>query len=53
MESKIKCVNLSMKQKETHRCRELRCVCQRGQGGEGKIDWEFGTSRCKLIYMKN
>ena len=38
-------MNLSMKQKQTHRHREQTCGCQ-----EGGMDWEFGTSRCKLLY---
>ena len=24
----------------------------KGKGGGGEIDWRFGTSRCKLLYMK-
>ena len=42
-------MNISMKQKQTHRHREQTCGCQRGWGGGGK-DWEFGISRCKLLY---
>ena len=34
-----------MKQKQTHRHREQTCGCQ----GGGK-DWEFGISRCELLY---
>ena len=44
-------MNISMKQKETHRHREQTCGCQEGGGGGGK-DWEFGISRYKLIYIK-
>ena len=36
-------MNLSMKQKQT-------CGCQ-GGSGEG-MDWEFGISRCKLLYLE-
>ena len=43
-------MNLSMKQKQTHRYRELTCGCQGGEGVGGRMEWEFGTSRCKLIY---
>ena len=39
-------MNLSTKQKQTHRHREQTCGCQ----GEG-MDWEFGVSRCKLLYI--
>ena len=36
---------------ETHRHREQICGCQGwGGGGEG-MDWEFGISRCKLLYI--
>ena len=38
-------MNLSTKQKRTHRHREQTCGCQ----GRRK-DWEFGVSRCKLAY---
>ena len=35
-------MNLSMKQKQTHRRREQTCGCQvGGRGGRG-MDWEFG-----------
>ena len=40
-------MNLSKKRKQTHRHREQTCGCQ---GGEG-MDWEFGISRCKLLYL--
>ena len=35
-------MNLSTKQKQTHRYREQTCGCQRGGGGNG-MDWEFGV----------
>ena len=41
-------MNLSTKQRETHKDREQACGCQ--GGGEG-ADWEFGISRCKLLYL--
>ena len=44
-------MNISMKQKQTHRHREQTCGCQRGWGGGGR-DWEFGISRCKLLYIE-
>ena len=43
-------MNLSTKQRQTHRHREQTCGCQ-GGGGRGRNDWEFGVSRCKLLYI--
>ena len=43
-------MNLSMKQKQTHRQTEQTCGCQ-GGGRWGGTDWEFGISRCKLLYI--
>ena len=43
-------MNISTKQKETHRHGEQTCGCQGGGGGGGK-NWEFGISRCKLVYI--
>ena len=39
-------MNLSMKQKQAYRHREQTCGCQ-----GGGMDWEFGISRCKLVYI--
>ena len=52
-------MNISMKQKQTHRHREQTCGCQertdlwlpRGRRDRGEMDWEFGISRCKLLYI--
>ena len=41
-------MSIPMKQKQTHRHREQTCGCQ-GEGGA--VDWEFGISRCKLLYI--
>ena len=42
--------NICIKLKEAHRLREQICGCQRKQAvGEGWM--EFGTSRCKLVYI--
>ena len=42
-------VNISTKQKQTHRHREQTCGVAKGEeSGEG-MDWEFGISRCKLL----
>ena len=43
---------ISMKQKQTHRCREQMCGCQ-GAGERGGMDWEFGISRYKLLYIED
>ena len=40
-------MNLSTKQKQ----KENRLVVAKGEGGEG-IEWEFGISRCKLLYIE-
>ena len=44
-------MNLSMKQKQTHSHREQTC-CQSGGAGRGRMVWEFGISRCKLLYIE-
>ena len=41
-------MNISMKEKQTHKHREQNCGCQ-GEGSGGEIRWEFGVSRCKLL----
>ena len=30
---------------------ESRFVVAKGEEGEGRKDWEFGISRCKLLYL--
>ena len=44
-------INLSMKQKQTHRHKEQTCVCREGKAG-GEMEWEVGISRCKLLYIE-
>ena len=44
-------MNLSTKQKQTHRRREQTCGCQRVSADGGGMEWEFGISRCKLVYI--
>ena len=44
-------MNLSTKQNQTHAQREQICDCQ-GEGSRGRMDWKFGVSRCKLLYME-
>ena len=40
-------MNLSMKQKQSHRHRKQTCGCQ-----GGGMEWESGVSRCKLVYIE-
>ena len=42
-------LNLSTKHKQTHRHGEQTWGCQWGWSG---MDWEFGVSRCKLLYLE-
>ena len=42
-------MNLSTKQKQTHRHREQTCGCR--EGGS-RMDREFGVSRCKLLHLE-
>ena len=45
-------MNLSTEQKHTHKYRKQTCGCQVRQGRQGRgMDWEFGISRCKLLYI--
>ena len=45
-------MHISTKQKQTHGHREQTCGCHGREGiGRGK-DWEFGISRCKLLYIE-
>ena len=45
--------NLFTKQKQTHRHREQICGTKgKGDGDGREIDWEFGISRCKLLYTE-
>ena len=44
-------MNISAKQKQTHRHREQTGGCQ-GEEGGGEKDWEFEISRCKLLYIR-
>jgi len=41
-------MNISMKQ--THR--EQTCGCQGEEADDVGMDWEFGISRCKLLYIE-
>ena len=40
-------INLSIKQKQTHRHRQEFCGCL-----EGGMDWEFGVGRYKLLNIE-
>ena len=44
-------MNLSVKQKWTHRRREQTCDCQ-GRGCRGETDLESGVSRCQLLHTE-
>ena len=44
-------MSLSMKQKQTYRYIEQICGCQ-GERWWEEMDWEFGISRCKLLYIE-
>lgn len=39
-----------MKQKQNQGCRE-RLVLAKGEGYGRRMDWEFGISRCKPVYI--
>ena len=45
-------MNLSTKQKLTHRHREQICGCWGWVGGGSEMNWEFGVSRCKLLHSE-
>ena len=44
-------MNLSTKQKQTQRHREQTWL-PRGKRDAGGMAWEFGISRCKLVYIE-
>ena len=44
-------MNLSTRQKQNQGYREQIGSCQGGEKGRG-LDWEFGMSRCKLVYTE-
>ena len=44
-------MNLSMKQKQNQGHREQTGGCLEGGFGRG-MDWEFGISSCKLVYIE-
>ena len=44
-------MNLTTKQKQTHRHREQTYRCQ-GKRGGSRMDWEFEVSRCKLLHLE-
>ena len=43
-------MNLSMKEKQTHKHREQTCG-SRGGGVQGGVDWESGVTGCRLTHM--
>lgn len=44
-------MNLSMKQ-NNHTDTENRFVVAQEEEDRGRMDWEFGVSRCKLLHIK-
>ena len=44
-------MNLSTKQRQTHRHREQIGGCL-GEGGESRMDGEFGVNKCKLLHLE-
>ena len=44
-------MNLSAKQKQTHRDEKKLVVAKGAEGGSG-MDWEFGVSRYKLLHLE-
>ena len=44
-------MNLSLKQKQTHRNGKQTYGCQEGRAGSG-IDWGFGVFRYKLLHLE-
>ena len=44
-------INLSMRRKQAHRHREQTCGCH-SKGSWKGMEWEFGFSRCKLLYIE-
>ena len=45
-------LNLSTKQRKTHRHRDQTCGCQEG-GGKGRgMGWESGVGRCNLQHLE-
>ena len=45
-------MNLSMKQKQNQGHKEQTDGCQGGGWGGRGMDWEFGISRWKLVYIE-
>ena len=44
-------INLSTKEKQTHR--EQTCGCQgRREGGRSGMNWESGVGKCKLLHLE-
>ena len=47
----LKCDINELIYKKENRHREQTCGCQ-GGGAWRRVDWEFGISRCKLLYIE-
>ena len=46
-----KMIQSTEQEKKIHGHWEQTCGCQRGEGGSG-MNWEFGVSRHKLLYLE-
>ena len=44
-------MNLSKEKRQIHGYGKQTCDCQ-GRGGDSRMDWEFGFSRCQLLYLE-
>ena len=51
MDVSTKQKQIHRRREQTHRHREQTCGCWDGGWGAG-MDWEFGISRCKLLYTE-
>ena len=45
-------MNLSLKQKQTHRDIEKRFLVAKEEWGGRGMDWEFGVSQCILLHLE-
>ena len=45
-------MNLSKKQKQTHRHQEWTSCCHRGEMMAGGMNWKFQTGLIKLLYIE-
>ena len=43
---------MNLSTKHAHRQRDQTCGCQGGLGGGGRVDWQFGVGRYKLLHLE-